>query len=91
MKAIMEGLRGPAPAEIAGLKVERVVDYGPGIDGLPKANVIKFVLEGNCSSIIRPSGTEPKIKNYVTVTAPDLAAAESVEKAITAHFEKLFV
>ena len=49
------------------------------------------MLEGNCSSIIRPSGTEPKIKNYVTVTAPDITAAESVEKAITAHFEKLFV
>ena len=90
MKEIMDGLRSGVPASIAGLKVLSVVDYGPGIDGLPKANVIKFVLENNCSAIIRPSGTEPKIKNYVTVTAKDLAAAEVVEKGIAAHFEKVF-
>ena len=90
MKEIMDGLRGEVPASIAGLKVLSVVDYDPGIDGLPKANVIKFVLENNCSAIIRPSGTEPKIKNYVTVTASDLAAAEVVEKGIVAHFEKVF-
>lgn len=90
MKEIMDGLRSSVPASIAGLKVLSVVDYGPGIDGLPKANVIKFVLENNCSAIIRPSGTEPKIKNYVTVTAKDLAAAEVVEKGIAAHFEKVF-
>ena len=90
MKEIMDGLRGEVPATIAGLKVLSVVDYGKGIDGLPKSNVVKFVLENNCSSIIRPSGTEPKIKNYVTVTAPDLASAEVVEKEIVAHFEKVF-
>ena len=90
MKEIMDGLRSGVPATIAGLSVLSVVDYGPGIDGLPKANVIKFVLENNCSAIIRPSGTEPKIKNYVTVTAADLAAAEVVEKGIAAHFEKVF-
>lgn len=90
MKQIMDGLRSSVPASIAGLKVLSVVDYGQGIDGLPKANVIKFVLENNCSAIIRPSGTEPKIKNYVTVTASDLAAAEVVEKGIVAHFEKVF-
>ncbi|MBR6084053.1 MAG: phospho-sugar mutase [Spirochaetales bacterium] len=90
MKEIMDGLRSGVPEFIGGLRVLSVVDYGPGIDGLPKANVIKFVLEGNCSAIIRPSGTEPKIKNYVTVTAADLAAAEVVEKGIAAHFEKVF-
>ena len=90
MKEIMDGLRTSVPATIAGLKVLSVVDYGKGIDGLPKSNVVKFVLENNCSSIIRPSGTEPKIKNYVTVTAPDLASAEGVEKEIVAHFEKVF-
>ena len=90
MKEIMDGLRSGVPEFIGGLRVLSVVDYGPGIDGLPKANVIKFVLEGNCSAIIRPSGTEPKIKNYVTVTAKDLAVAEVVEKGIATHFEKVF-
>ena len=90
MKETMDSLRCSVPASIGGLRVLSVVDYGKGIDGLPKSNVVKFVLENNCSSIIRPSGTEPKIKNYVTVTAPDLASAEKVEKAIVEHFEKIF-
>ena len=90
MKEIMDGLRSASFASIGGLGVLSVVDYGKGIDGLPKSNVVKFVLENNCSAIIRPSGTEPKIKNYVTVTAPDLASAEKVEQAIMEHFEKIF-
>ena len=90
MKEIMDGLRSVSFASIGGLGVLSVVDYGKGIDGLPKSNVVKFVLENNCSAIIRPSGTEPKIKNYVTVTAPDLSAAEKVEQAIMEHFEKIF-
>ena len=90
MKGLMNGLRKTPPAQAGGLKVNGVVDYGKGIDGLPKSNVIKFVLDGNCSAIIRPSGTEPKIKNYCTVTAADKASAEKVEKKIVSDFEKLF-
>ena len=90
MKGLMNGLRNTPPAQAGGLKVNRVVDYGKGIDGLPKSNVIKFVLEDNCSAIIRPSGTEPKIKNYCTVTAADRESAEKVEKKIVSDFEKLF-
>jgi len=90
MKAIMEGLRINGPASVGGLKVLKVIDYGKGIDGLPKSNVLKFVLENNCSAIIRPSGTEPKIKNYCTVTAADIDSARVVEKAIVASFEKIF-
>ena len=90
MKDIMDGLRKTKPASAGGLEVKDVIDYGKGIDGLPKANVIKFILDGNCSAIIRPSGTEPKIKNYCTVTASDRAAAEKVEKVIVSDFEKIF-
>ena len=90
MKGIMDGLRKTKPASAGGLEVKDVIDYGNGIDGLPKANVIKFILDGNCSAIIRPSGTEPKIKNYCTVTASDRAAAEKVEKVIVSDFEKIF-
>jgi phosphoglucomutase len=90
MKDIMDGLRTKALPEAGGLKVLDTVDYGKGIGGLPKSNVIKFVLEDNCSAIIRPSGTEPKIKNYCTVTAADRASAEKVEKKIVAEFEKVF-
>ncbi len=90
MKGLMQSLRDNGPKAAGGLNVESVVDYGEGVDGLPKANVIKFNLQGNCSAIIRPSGTEPKIKNYCTVTAADRTAAEQVEKGIVADFEKLF-
>ena len=90
MKAIMDGLRTTKLPSAGGLEVKEVVDYGKGIDGLPKSNVIKFILEGNCSAIIRPSGTEPKIKNYCSVTAEDRPTAEQVEKRIVADFEKIF-
>ena len=90
MKAIMDGFRTTKLPSAGGLEVKEVVDYGKGIDGLPKSNVIKFILEGNCSAIIRPSGTEPKIKNYCSVTAEDRLAAEQVEKRIVADFEKIF-
>ncbi len=90
MKAIMDGLRTTKLPSAGGLAVRDVVDYGKGVDGLPKSNVIKFILEGNCSAIIRPSGTEPKIKNYCSVTAEDRPSAEQVEKRIVADFEKIF-
>ena len=90
MRQIMDGMRNSPMKEIAGLRVLDVVDYAKGIDGLPKANVVKFVLEKDCQAIIRPSGTEPKIKNYCTVTALDRGAASLIEKEIVGAFEKVF-
>ena len=54
MKEIMDSLRKVPLISIAGRKVLQIVDYGKGVDGLPKSNVIKFALEGDCSAIIRP-------------------------------------
>ena len=65
MEQIMSGLRLQPPAAFAGRAVTAVVDYQPGIDGLPPANVIEFQLEGSGKVIIRPSGTEPKVKAYL--------------------------
>lgn len=78
MSALMEGLRSAPPAEIAGCKVEGVVDYAPGVDGLPPANVVEFDLEGGNKVIIRPSGTEPKVKAYLFAKQPTLAEAEQL-------------
>lgn len=75
MNSIMEGLRNDPPEKL-GLKVERIRDYSTGKilnvkdgstgeTGLPESNVLFYDLEGGCSLIIRPSGTEPKIKLYV--------------------------
>ena len=66
MQELMAGLRKNSPAEIAGLQVERVIDYRNDDTGLPKSNVMRFFLEGGAEAVVRPSGTEPKLKVYLT-------------------------
>lgn len=66
-----------------------LIDYLPGVGGLPKSNVLKFVLEDNCSVVVRPSGTEPKIKTYISVSAVDRQKASEVEQKIVAELESL--
>lgn len=63
-------------------KVVEMLDYAQGIRGLLKPNVLKFLLEDNCSIVVRPSGTEPKlkIKIYVSVSAKNKQEAEKIEK-----------
>lgn len=76
-----EGLR-----EIAGIQVVRTEDYLPGLNGLPKSDVLKFFTE-NGSVVVRPSGTEPKLKLYISVTAPNRTSAEEAEKRIVFDLE----
>ena len=87
MKDIMATLRAGL-SDVAGRKVERALDYSTGIDGLPKSDVLKYYLAGNCSVVVRPSGTEPKIKIYLSVSAKDRAAAESTSGELIADIEK---
>ena len=86
MKDIMATLRAGLP-DVAGRKVERALDYSTGIDGLPKADVLKYYLAGNCSVVVRPSGTEPKIKIYLSVSAKDRETAQTVSKELIADIE----
>lgn len=67
---------------IGGKKVEKVLDYANGLAGLPKSDVLKFLLEGNASVVVRPSGTEPKLKTYISVSASNLELAHAEEKKI---------
>ena len=89
MAGIMKTLRASAPAAIAGSAVEAVVDYGEGVNGLPKANVIEFDLEGGNKAIVRPSGTEPKIKLYIFAKGADAAEADALLDAIEEDGRKL--
>lgn len=74
---------------IGGETVLRTEDYSLGLNGLPKSDVLKFYT-GSGSVVIRPSGTEPKLKAYISVTAENEQNAARVEKAVCAHLEKMF-
>ena len=89
MKGIMNSLRSGVPA-VAGRDIIKTVDFADGPDGLPPADVLKFVFDGG-SVIVRPSGTEPKLKAYITVSASDRkaadAAAEDILRDIIVYFK----
>lgn len=89
MQGIMKSFR-QGVNDFAGLKVEKCLDYDLGLDGLPKSDVLKYLLEGNCSVVVRPSGTEPKLKAYISVCAPSLEEAKEIEKTITASLAGYF-
>lgn len=87
MQSIMQAFRGGIK-EFGGKKVVRLLDYVQGLDGLPKSDVLKFLLEDNCSLVVRPSGTEPKLKIYISVSAENKEMAEEVEDEIAKTAEK---
>ena len=89
MRGIMAKLREQAPSELAGRAVEVVVDYEGGVNGLPSANVVEFDVEGGNKVIVRPSGTEPKIKLYVFAKDADRAAADALLDALEAAGREL--
>ncbi len=90
MAGIMAKLRAEPPKEFAGYAVEKVADYKkPEETGLPAANVLIYTLAGGATVVVRPSGTEPKIKTYFTTRGKDLAEAEAQEKALAAAVEPM--
>ena len=90
MAGIMDGLRRNPPAEIGGYKVASVTDYqDTEKTGLPKANVLIYALEGGATVVVRPSGTEPKIKTYFTTLGKDLAQAQAQKDRLAAALKPL--
>ncbi len=88
MKKIMEDFRGGIKT-LGGQSVEKTLDYLSGINGLPEANVLKFLLCDEGSVVVRPSGTEPKIKFYISLTADSMSEARMLEEKVINELEKM--
>ena len=89
MQGIMAAFR-QGISTFGGKAVKKVLDYSAGLEGLPKADVLKFYLDGGTTLVVRPSGTEPKLKLYLSVTAKDGAEAARIEQAILNDAEVYF-
>ena len=91
MVGIMDGLRQNPPAKLGDYAVVKVTDYKkPEETGLPAANVLAYKLEGGAEVIVRPSGTEPKIKTYFTTLGKNLAEAQAQKDALAAAIAPIF-
>lgn len=100
MDALMTRLRKNPPTVIAGLKVTAIADYQNAVRtdlatgatspiDLPRSNVLAFDLEDGAGLIVRPSGTEPKVKGYVTAAAATVAASDALAQTLCAAAEEL--
>jgi len=91
MAGIMEQLRKNPLTEIAGKKVVKVTDYEkPEETGLPRANVLIYTLDSGETVVVRPSGTEPKIKAYYTTLGKDLAEAQAEKDKLAEALKPVF-
>lgn len=90
MQNIMKEIRANLN-QIAGMSIDEIKDYAKGIDGLPKSDVLKFFLSNGATVVVRPSGTEPKLKLYLSVLADNHEQAASFEQAIVDDMAKYFV
>lgn len=79
--------------KINGIRIKEILDYSKCINGLPSANVIKFILEDKSWFVVRPSGTEPKVKLYLSVLGKSIEDSENkmnkFEKSVTEIFDSM--
>lgn len=89
MNGIVDAFR-VVEGRFCNLTIEKKIDYQKGVDGLPKSNVIKLFLAGGYSLIIRPSGTEPKLKVYISIKSDDKERALSIESRLEKLIKSYF-
>lgn len=89
MQDLLKGLRTNGPKDFGGIKVVSVTDYSKGVSDLPKADVLTYELEGGASVVVRPSGTEPIIKNYVSLNKTKEENKANFEK-VKSSLDKIF-
>lgn len=89
IKRIMESIRKNPIDQFIGLKVKKIVDYQFDDTGLSKSNVLKYFLEDNSWFVLRPSGTEPKIKLYLNLIGESEEKAEDKKEKLNAEVNKI--
>lgn len=85
IQSIMSDWRSAPPTEVGDIAVESVLDYAEGLNGLPKENVLKYMLADGSWFCLRPSGTEPKIKVYFAVRGQSLEDAQQKMQTLSSH------
>ena len=90
MQAIMDTLRVESPKTLAGEPVTEVTDYSRGVQGLPRSNVLEY-RSGNGKVLVRPSGTEPKIKVYLSSRAGTMREAEKATESLLAEIAESYL
>ena len=88
MARVMASLRAEPLSSLAGSPVETVKDYAPGIEGLPKSDVLSYQTADGKKAIVRPSGTEPKVKVYLSARAASRAEAEAALNRMEAEINE---
>jgi len=79
---IMASLRSTPPSTLGGLDVRTVTDYADGVAGFPPSDILRYDLSGDARVIVRPSGTEPKVKVYIDTVADTPAEAQRLVDAL---------
>ena len=91
IQGIMADLRENPISSVESLKVEKVVDYAEGVEGIGTSNVLEYHLDDGSRFFVRPSGTEPKIKLYIYTNDKDEEKAkekiEWIESAVLRRFD----
>ena len=87
MRRVMASLRETPVQTLCGRPVARALDYAQGVDGLPKSDVLSYATDDGLKAIVRPSGTEPKVKVYLSARAATRGEAaallDGMESALT--------
>lgn len=86
---VMASLRSTPPTTLGGLSVLAVTDYADGVEGFPPSDILRYDLSGDARVIVRPSGTEPKVKVYIDTVAATPAEAQALVDALAADVRPL--
>ena len=91
MQEIMSKIRETGIDEINGVKAVKSLDYMEGLDGLPKSDVLKYYFSDGASVVIRPSGTEPKLKTYISTCLDSKEVSVKENKAFEEALKRFFI